>query len=141
MGRSCSKEFASNYMLLNPENLGFVDLFYMIFSKDLNNRSFIECSEGTREESCSRRWIIFASIVAQKLLFLLAKPLARFGSKVEYWLNLVSSNGGFFGLVQNYLRGWLLSLLSFMYKYSFCHMNFYVRNAEPLYNPGVYVEF
>ncbi|KAL1824307.1 hypothetical protein DCAR_0312363 [Daucus carota subsp. sativus] len=105
MARSCSKEFASNYMLLNSENLGFIDLFYIVLSKDLKNRKFIDCSEGAREESSSRRWIIFASIVAQKLLFFLAKPLARFGSKVEYWLNLISSNGGFVGLVQNFLRG------------------------------------
>ncbi|KAK1383276.1 Fungal lipase-like domain containing protein [Heracleum sosnowskyi] len=105
MARSCSKEFASNYMLLSPQNLGFLDIFYILFSKDLKNRTFIDCSEGTREESCRRRWIIFASIVAQKLLFLLAKPLALLGSKVEYWLNLVSSNGGFFALVLNYLQG------------------------------------
>lgn len=110
MARSCSKEFASNYMLLNSENLGFLDLFYILFSKDLKNRTFIDCSERTREESCRRRWIIFASILAQKLLLLLAKPLASFGSKVEYLLNLISSNGGFLGLVQNYLQGWLLSL-------------------------------
>ena len=114
MARSCSKEFASNYMLLNSENLGFIDLFYIVLSKDLKNRKFIDCSEGAREESSSRRWIIFASIVAQKLLFFLAKPLARFGSKVEYWLNLISSNGGFVGLVQNFLRGWWLSSPSYI---------------------------
>lgn len=111
MAQICSKEFASNYMLLNSENLGFLDLFHILLSKDLKNRNFIDCSEETREESLSHRWIIFFSIVAQKLLFLSAKPLARFGSKVEYWLNLNSSNRGFFGLVRNFLRGSLLSSL------------------------------
>lgn len=105
MAQSCNKNFASNYMLLNSKDLGFYDVVYAVFFKNLHTRKFIDCSEGTRDEIRNRKWIIFASIIIQKLLCLLAKPLAGLGLKIEYWLNLVSGNGGFLGLIKNFLRG------------------------------------
>lgn len=110
MARSCSKEFASDYLLLNPEKVGLSDLFHILFSKDLEKREFIDCPARSLEECTKHRWIIFASIVVQKLLLLVAKPMARFGFALEYCFNLVSSNRGIFGLLENFFGGQLLNL-------------------------------
>ncbi|KAF7850687.1 hypothetical protein BT93_L5110 [Corymbia citriodora subsp. variegata] len=58
-----------------------------------------------RGESFRGRWIMFVSILAQKLLLLVAKPMSWIGWAVEFWLNLLSSNQNLGGLPVNCLRG------------------------------------
>ncbi|KAH6823396.1 alpha/beta-Hydrolases superfamily protein [Perilla frutescens var. hirtella] len=106
---TCNKSFCSNYMLLNPEDAGFADVVKILFSGDISKRKFIDCSDGTHEP-LGRRWIIFISILAQKFLQAAAKPLAGFGYGVEYWLNLLSANGGFCGLITNSFKGKIVEL-------------------------------
>lgn len=101
---SCNKSFCSNYMLLNPEDAAFADVVKILFSDDIAKRRFVDCPAGTHEP-LGRRWIIFISILAQKFLQATAKPLAGFGAKVEYWLNLLNGNGGFFRLIMNSFKG------------------------------------
>lgn len=104
----CNKEFASDYLLLDPEKFGILELYHILFSSDLENRDFIKRhpeGKNCRKENQKHRWIIFASLVLQKLLLCTAKPLAGLGSAIEYWLNLVQENHSFFGLVKNYLQG------------------------------------
>ncbi|KAG8384371.1 hypothetical protein BUALT_Bualt04G0111200 [Buddleja alternifolia] len=101
---TCNNSFSSNYMLLKPEEAGFVELTKILFSRDIAKRKFVDCPEGI-EEPFGRRWIIFVSVLAQKLLQAVAQPLAAFGSGVEHWLNLLSANGGFFRLLLNSLKG------------------------------------
>lgn len=101
---ACNKGFSSSYMLLKPEEVRFFDLIHILFSSDLEKRSFVECPEGT-EETFRYRWFIFISIWAQKFLQLVATPLAFVGSGIEMWLNLLSSNRNFGVLLLNLLRG------------------------------------
>lgn len=103
---SCNKGFADSYMLLNPGDAHFFDLLHLLFSGNLGNRKFVDSSaEGAYEGSFRHRWLIFVSVVLQKLLMLLAKPLALFGSTVEFLINLVYLNGGFIMIVVNFLTG------------------------------------
>lgn len=95
----------SSHMILKPEEVGFIDLMYILFSSDIGKRKFVDCSMAT-EESLGRRWLIFLSIVVQKCLQLVAKPLKNVGSGIETGLNLLSSNGNLFKLIFNYIRGW-----------------------------------
>ncbi|KAB1214706.1 Lipase [Morella rubra] len=104
MDMACDKGFSSSYMLLKPEEVRFFDLIHILFSSDLEKRSFVECPEGT-EETFRYRWFIFISIWAQKFLQLVATPLAFVGSGIEMWLNLLSSNRNFGVLLLNLLRG------------------------------------
>ncbi|KAI3452016.1 hypothetical protein Pfo_008681 [Paulownia fortunei] len=104
MATTCNKSFSSNYMLLKPEEAGFLDLGKILFSSDVGKREFVDCPEGVREP-LGRRWIIFVSVLVQKLLQAVAKPMVGFGSGVEHWLNLLSGNGGFCRLVLNSLKG------------------------------------
>ncbi|XP_010070350.2 triacylglycerol lipase OBL1 [Eucalyptus grandis] len=101
---ACDKSFSSGYMLLSPEKVGVVDLFRILIHSDVGNRKFID-SSGETEESFQRRWIMFLSVLAQKLLLLVAKPLSGIGWAIEFWLNLLSSNQNLGGLLVNCLRG------------------------------------
>lgn len=101
---ACDKSFSSSYMLLKPEEVGLFDLFRILFYTDIEKRKFVDSSE--REEKIfGRRWIMFISVVVQKFLLFVAKPLSLFGSALEFFLNLLSSNGDFAELLLNILRG------------------------------------
>lgn len=101
----CDKGFSSSYMLLKPEEVRFFDLIHILFSSDIEKRKFVDAPEGTTEESFRRRWLMFVSILTQKFLQFVAKPLSFVGSAAEMGLNLVSSNRNLFVLLLNALRG------------------------------------
>ncbi|CAA3006050.1 uncharacterized LOC8262908 [Olea europaea subsp. europaea] len=105
MDFKCNKSFCSDYMLLKPEEAGLIDVFRILFSDDIGKRKFIDCPEGKRPEPFKRRLLIFVSILVQKLLLAVEKPMAWFGSLVEQWLNLLSSNGSLSSLILNFVRG------------------------------------
>lgn len=105
----CNKSFCSDYMLLNPEESGVLDVWKILFSSNIGNRDFVDCPPGTREP-LGRRWLIFVSVMVQKLLQATAKPMAASGAAIEHWLNLVSANGGFFSLILNSFQGTILPL-------------------------------
>ncbi|KAL8124910.1 triacylglycerol lipase OBL1-like [Apium graveolens] len=107
----CNKEFASDYLLLEPEKFGIYELYHIIFSSNLENRDFIKRhpeGKNCKKENNKHRWIMFASLVAQKLLICTAKPMAAMGSGIEYWLNLVQVNRSFLGLIKNFVQGKLI---------------------------------
>ncbi|OMP02008.1 Lipase, class 3 [Corchorus olitorius] len=100
----CNKDFCSNYLILDPTKATLLDIFRLLFSSDLNNRKFVDSSEE-KQEDFRHRLIIFVSILIQYLLQLFSKPLAWMGSSIETMINLLPSNGGFYGLITNIIRG------------------------------------
>ncbi|KAK1383275.1 phospholipase A1-IIbeta-like [Heracleum sosnowskyi] len=104
----CNKQFASDYLLLDPEKFGIFELYHILFSSDLENRDFIKRhpeAKDCQKQNDKHRWIMFASLVAQKLLLCTAVPMAGVGSGIEYWLNLLRVNSSFFGLIKNFVQG------------------------------------
>ncbi|KAM2529749.1 hypothetical protein PS1_027689 [Malus domestica] len=101
---SCSKSFSCDYMLLDPSDVGFFDLLHILFSSSLKRRRFVHSSMDT-EDDRDRRWLIFLSIVVQKLLLFVATPMAMIGRGIEICLNLFSSTQNLVGLFKNLLRG------------------------------------
>ena len=106
--KPCDKSFCQDYLLLSPKDVGLWDLMMLLFSKHIQNRKFIDCPEGTVEESFLQRFVIFISIVAQKLCHLLYRPLAWIGSVIEFLANFLNDNGGFRMMLWNFLRGKLV---------------------------------
>ncbi|KAJ4963615.1 hypothetical protein NE237_023554 [Protea cynaroides] len=102
---ACNDGFCANYLIIKPEEASFLDLFYLLFSTDLEKRKFITCQEDSKEADRRRRWIILITVIIQKILLLIAKPMAWVGSVGEEWLNLLSCNGGFTKLVSNFIAG------------------------------------
>lgn len=93
-------------MLLKPEEASFTEVTKLLFSSNIGKRKFVDSHpEGTRREPFIFRWIIFISIIAQKLLMAVAKPLAFLGAVTEFSINFVSQNGGMFGLILRILTG------------------------------------
>ncbi|KAL2333545.1 hypothetical protein Fmac_014758 [Flemingia macrophylla] len=105
----CNRGFANSYMLLKHEDACFFDLFRVLIYRNLSQRKFVEChAKDDLDKSFGQRWLIFLSILAQKLLQLVAKPLSLFGTFLELLINMVALNGGVFRLVLNFLRGKLV---------------------------------
>ncbi|GLT58929.1 hypothetical protein SLA2020_317840 [Shorea laevis] len=98
-------QFFENYLLLNPREANVFELVRLLFSSQLEGRKFVECLEPQELRSFQRRWLIFVSVLAQKLLLVWNTPLAKTGNVLVMWLNLLSSNGGLFKLLLNLLKG------------------------------------
>ncbi|KAK7331067.1 hypothetical protein VNO77_25278 [Canavalia gladiata] len=120
MACDCNKGFADSYMLLKPEHASFLDLLRVLIYPNLSKQNFVECHAEDLEDTWGHRWLIFMSILAQKLLQLVAKPLAFFGNRIELLINLVAFNGGVFRLLLNFLKGELVLPDSKSAKYLSC---------------------
>ncbi|XP_038883943.1 triacylglycerol lipase OBL1-like isoform X1 [Benincasa hispida] len=100
---NCNSGFSNSYMLLNTEEVKFLDLFRLLFSSNLKKRRFVDSSRA-REHNFWHRFFIFLSIIVLKLLRFFDKPLALLGFLLESSLNFLSANGGFSGVLFNFLR-------------------------------------
>ncbi|XP_027347801.1 uncharacterized protein LOC113859185 [Abrus precatorius] len=113
MGRSSDDNFiATKFMLLKPEKMGFIQLFQILFGSDLHQKDFVQCLEFIVEERFSHKWLVFLSLLVQKVLHSMANVLKCFGDIVEVFLNLQASNNyNVFMLIPNIFRGLLCSFL------------------------------
>ncbi|KAF7100169.1 hypothetical protein CFC21_101708 [Triticum aestivum] len=97
-------EFSGDFMVLRPDKGGVRSLLHLLRSSDVSESDAVDCAAGGKE--VADRWIIFVSIVAQMLLLWVKTPLAKLGSAVEYWMNLITDNGGgVLKLIRNAMQG------------------------------------
>jgi hypothetical protein len=84
-------EESSRYLIVRPEKGRFTDLFrYALLGANVDHR---------------RRWVILVSILVLKLIALFAIPMYWTGRFLDFFLNLISLNGGsFFTLLHNFLH-------------------------------------
>jgi hypothetical protein len=117
-------EESSRYLIVRPEKGRFTDLFrYALLGANVDHR---------------RRWVILVSILVLKLIALFAIPMYWTGRFLDFFLNLISLNGGsFFTLLHNFLHGQSLthSLIFFItyllaLKHSF-HLYFWNSQCCP----------
>ncbi|XP_061340782.1 triacylglycerol lipase OBL1-like [Gastrolobium bilobum] len=108
MASNENKGFPNSYMFLKPEDARFRDLLHVLYSRNLGNRKFVDSHEGSMEESFRQRWLIFVSLMVQKILLFVKTPLSFFGTCVEMLVNMVALNGGFFMMLINLLTGHLV---------------------------------
>ncbi|XP_031498284.1 triacylglycerol lipase OBL1-like [Nymphaea colorata] len=98
----------AGFLVVHPEHGGFTDLFSLLFFKQICRLRFVECSDGTTLEFPDR-WVLFVSIVAQKIFLLFKRPMAWTGSMLGFALNLLPENGGLLGFLRNLLRGQIIT--------------------------------
>ncbi|XP_059455460.1 triacylglycerol lipase OBL1-like [Corylus avellana] len=103
MGPCESDQFCDHY-LLESENASLYDLVRFLLSSTSETSRFIH-RRNKEKDDFWRRWYIFNSLLAQKLLLYWGKPLVQVGHMLELWLNLLSQNGGFLVLLSNLLKG------------------------------------
>lgn len=136
---TCNKSFCKDYLLLSPKDVGFLDLVMLLFSEHIGNRKFIDCPDGTVEESFGHRFVIFISILAQKILHLVDKPLGWLGSAIEFLPNFSDANGGFFMILLNVVSGFILSMFFIRpHFHIFIFMILKERGSENLSTCGVF---
>ncbi|CAL5361062.1 unnamed protein product [Camellia sinensis] len=101
------------YLIVRPQNGGIRDLFRFLVSADQANAAkFIQTSDEVAAElyvggglAADHRWVIFVSIVVRKLIAMFGKPMEWIGCLIDFFLNLLSHNGGLLGLLFNLLCG------------------------------------
>ncbi|XP_058221076.1 triacylglycerol lipase OBL1-like [Rhododendron vialii] len=112
MARRELVDSCNGYLELKPHHASLLDLVRVLFSshKSLSTKKFVETSDANHLKGLELRWIVFISLLVQKLLLYLTKPVARTGYVIEMGLNLLSSNGGFCRLLLNTLKGSVVKL-------------------------------
>lgn len=107
-----NEDICKGYFELKAQEASYFDFIRIFYSSELDKRNFFDVSIGVDEtiRGFRRRWLIFISIVIQRLLLWLKNPLEKFGDFLELLQNYPSFNGGFLQLFFNILRG-KLSLL------------------------------
>jgi hypothetical protein len=99
-------ESFGDFMVLRPDKGGVRSLLHLLCSCNVADNDAVDCPVGTEVAEHRRRWAIFVSLVAQMLLLCVKSPMAAFGRAVEYWMNLVTDNGGsVLGLVRSAMQG------------------------------------
>ncbi|TXG52424.1 hypothetical protein EZV62_021593 [Acer yangbiense] len=100
---SDEEHLCQKYLFLKPKEATLFDLIRLLYSSNLEETRFVEFSDQADRHinNFRRRWLIFISVVAQKVLLFMRIPLAIVGYVLELCLNLLSSNGGFLGLLFN----------------------------------------
>lgn len=98
-------DYSGDFMVLRPDKGGMLDLFYLLFSSDLTKNNAVDCPIGTEIDKVGRRWAIFISLLLQKILLKLKKPMALVGSALEQWMNLLYENGSYWNLFSNIVKG------------------------------------
>ncbi|XP_039071290.1 triacylglycerol lipase OBL1-like [Hibiscus syriacus] len=96
--------FYDDCFIIHPDDPSYFDLFGLLFSSKLGRRRFIDCPHQSNL-SFVRRWIIFVSILLQKLTLSMRIPLILTRNVLEMSLNLVSWNGGLFRLPFRLMTG------------------------------------
>ncbi|KAL5752968.1 hypothetical protein ACOSQ2_023475 [Xanthoceras sorbifolium] len=97
-------KISGNYMILRPEEVSWCDLFGILTNRDFARKAFVEIPTG-REQNLHDGWFMFISVLGQKSLQFVSKPLSEFGSALEKWLNILSSNRNLGLLLIRVLQG------------------------------------
>ncbi|XP_068660870.1 triacylglycerol lipase OBL1 [Aristolochia californica] len=95
------------YLIIWPEKGGPFDLLRFLISTDgPRETAFLESSDQDLSPiGCEYRWVILVSIIARRIIGFFGKPMELQGALLEYFLNLLSENGDFLGLMVNLIKG------------------------------------
>lgn len=104
-----------SYMIVRPENGGILDLIKFLIVGEKAKPSgtrFVDSSSSTvlddGDLTPDHRWVIFVSIIVRKIIGFLGKSMEWTGFCVDFFLNLLSLNGGIAGLFYNAFNGKLI---------------------------------
>ncbi|KAF2300880.1 hypothetical protein GH714_017990 [Hevea brasiliensis] len=99
------------FMLVNPFKGRKRDIFMCLVANNTSSgEKFLESSEegisgGAADDL---RWILLVSVIIRRILAIINTPLKFLGCLVDFFLNLLSQNGGFSGIISNSLQGKLM---------------------------------
>ncbi|NP_001310639.1 uncharacterized LOC8263958 [Ricinus communis] len=103
-----SNNIAPNFLVVDPKKGRKRDIFKYLVRKDVKSgMSFLDSSEeGVKGGAAvDHRWILLVSIIIRRVLALIDTPLKYLGYVIDFFLNLISQNSGFSGILNNFLHG------------------------------------
>ncbi|KAI3891525.1 hypothetical protein MKX03_029048 [Papaver bracteatum] len=135
-------KFSEEYMVLKPQGGHSWDLLHFLFSHNVDINKFVECSEGMKVHGVKNRWILVLSVILQKILHRLAKPMYWLGWVIETYLNLVFNYDNFSCFLFGLLHGKLVIPDKSSAKYMSTIGNFdtrfelykNIKNGDPRYH-------
>ncbi|CAI9758810.1 unnamed protein product [Fraxinus pennsylvanica] len=95
---------SKKYLVLKTHDASLIDIFHILFTKDIESKDFVETLE-VKQEILKERGVIFLSMLSQKILQYNKKTLYLFGSTFEMWLNLLGNKNNFRMFLSALLRG------------------------------------
>ncbi|RZC48446.1 hypothetical protein C5167_016872 [Papaver somniferum] len=101
-------KFSEEYLVLKPQGGHSWDLLHLLFSSNVDINKFVECSEGMKVHGVENRWILVLSVILEKILHHLAKPMYWLNWVIETYLNLVFSYDNFSSFLFGLLHGKLV---------------------------------
>ncbi|CAJ2667881.1 unnamed protein product [Trifolium pratense] len=107
MNPSSDKYSATRFLFLTPKNIGFFQLFWVLFSTTkLHTQNFVQCHEVVEDESLDEyKYLVFLFLLLQKLMQLFKYPLKYLGFTIELFLNLASGKYNIFQIIFNFFQG------------------------------------
>ncbi|XP_073010971.1 LOW QUALITY PROTEIN: triacylglycerol lipase OBL1-like [Typha latifolia] len=91
------------YLIVRAGDGNLIDLFRFL-SYGGKTHVFLGEDDGGPIPA-GHRWVIFVSILVRRLIAFFGKPMKWNGMLLEFLLNLLSQNGGLFGLLRNLFTG------------------------------------
>ncbi|KAH6758155.1 alpha/beta-Hydrolases superfamily protein [Perilla frutescens var. frutescens] len=109
-------ETLNDFLIVSDENGGILDLArFLVFNDQERGAKFLETCDngcGSLQEKLldlgddhDHRWVIVVSILVRKIIKVFGKPMEWTGYVLEFFLNLLSLNGNFLGLMCRILHG------------------------------------
>ncbi|TXG59428.1 hypothetical protein EZV62_014001 [Acer yangbiense] len=102
-------KISDNYMILRPEKVSLCDLIGILVSRNIASKACV-VPTNPREENFKVRWFMVMSLSGQKLLQFFSGLMSKFGSALETWLNILSSNHNLGLLLLRFLQGCIIYL-------------------------------
>ncbi|XP_050234292.1 triacylglycerol lipase OBL1-like [Mercurialis annua] len=104
---AATTSIAPNFLIVDPKKGKKRDIFKYLVSNDVKSgMKFLESSEDDVKGGAAvdHRSILLVSIIIRRLMTFLETPLKLLGIIIEFILNFISQNGGFSGILNNFLR-------------------------------------
>ncbi|GAA0158113.1 hydrolase [Lithospermum erythrorhizon] len=94
---------SNKYLILMPEKASILEIFLIPFTSDIESKEFLDAFE-VKEKILERKGIIFLSMIVRKFFGIMSDRMLSAGSKIEKWINLLSSDESLAKLIANYFR-------------------------------------
>ncbi|XP_065866571.1 triacylglycerol lipase OBL1-like [Euphorbia lathyris] len=107
MAEICTSSPPPNFLIVNPKKGKKRDTVkYMVGKNVKSGMAFLDSSEEGLKGGLAvdHRWILLVSIIICRILNLIQKPLRYIGLFTDFFLNLLSQNGGFSGILHNFFH-------------------------------------
>ncbi|WCJ39266.1 Triacylglycerol lipase OBL1 [Euphorbia peplus] len=99
---------APAFLIVNPNKGRKRDIVKSLLANDVNSAmNFLDSSDEEIKGKAvvDGRWMLLLSIIIGRILKLIDKPMTYMNYTVEFLLNLLSQNGGPFGILKNLIHG------------------------------------